>query len=124
MPLREAAHISLEKRLAELYELEKEQIAELKQSFGRLTESISPSSLLKNSIKDIVTSPGLRSNLVDAAVGIGAGVIGKKLFVGKSNNLFKKIGGTAIEFFLSHFVRNRMPQLRKEKEEAAGGQES
>lgn len=108
MPAREKTADSLQRRLDELKQQEKIQTAELRESFGTLVESISPSSILKNSVQEIVSSPGLRSNLLNTAVGIGAGMIGKKLFVGKSGNIFKKIGGTAVEFFLSNFVRNKI----------------
>lgn len=107
----------LQKRIKVLEHLEKEQAAGIKESFSSILESITPSNLLKNSLKDIVASPELRTNALDTAIGIGAGFIGKKLFVGNSRNIFKKIGGTALEFLVANLVRKRIPAMREKNAE-------
>lgn len=117
MPKKHKGTTYLEARLSELKEQEKEQVAALRQSLSGLAESLSPSGLLKSSLKEVVTSPGLRENLVDTAIGIGAGMVGKKLFVGRSNNIFRKLGGTALEFFLANIVRKQVPGLRRQRAE-------
>lgn len=103
----------LVKRIAELKQREVQQQQELRILFSDIVESLSPAGILKSSIKDVVASPDLRTQLMDTAIGIGAGVAGKKLFVGKSDSMLKKIGGTAIEFILANFVRKKIPGLRK-----------
>jgi hypothetical protein len=55
---------------------------------------------------------------MDTAIGIGAGIAGKKLLIGKSDSIIKKLGGTALEFILGNFVRRKLPGLR---EKARGG---
>ena len=102
----------LEARLAELKRQEREQSHALKASLQELVDSISPSGIFKSSLKEVVSSPDLRESILDTAIGIGAGVVGKKLFVGRSDNIFKKLGGTALEFVLANFVRSKLPGFR------------
>lgn len=103
----------LESRILKLEKVQAQQLAELKQSAIQIVDSISPSNLLKNTLKDIVVSPGLRSTAINTAIGIGAGFLGKKLYVGNSRNLFKKITGSAVEFLIANFVRKKIPEMRE-----------
>jgi hypothetical protein len=103
----------LETRIQELEKVQAQQMAELKQSAIQIADSISPTNLLKNTLKDIVVSPGLRSAAIHTAIGIGAGFLGKKLYVGKSRNIFKKITGSAVEFLIANFVRKKIPAMRE-----------
>ena len=103
----------LQKRIADLEEAERMHIAEIRYSASQLASSITPGNLLKNAVSNIASSPKLRSSLIDTVVGMGAGFVGKKLFVGRSRNIFKKLGGTALEFVLANLVRKRIPALRE-----------
>lgn len=110
---------SLEKlyhKIAALQELEKLQLLELRQSALNVIHHLSPVNLLKETVKKVTASPDLRLSVMDTALGIGAGILGKKLFVGRSNNLLKKTGGLALEFLVSNFVRKQIPLLRKKEQ--------
>ena len=87
-------------------------MAELKISAVGIIESFSPSNMLKSALKDVVHSPDLRSTAINAAIGIGAGFLGKKLYVGNSRNVFKKITGTAVQFLIANFVRKKIPAIQ------------
>lgn len=99
----------LQKRMLELETLQGNQLAELKHSAITIVDSISPSAMVKDALKDIGTSPGLRSAAINTAVGLGAGFLGKKLYVGNSKSVFKKAAGSALQFLVANFVRNKMP---------------
>lgn len=103
----------LETRILELEQVQAEQTTELKKSAVNVVESISPSSLLKNALKDIGSSAGLRSVALDTVIGIGTGFLGRKLFVGTSKNIFRKIAGSAVQFFVTNLVRRKMPDIRE-----------
>jgi hypothetical protein len=105
--------VDLQKRIAELEQLQAQQLAELKESAMNVVDSINPSSIIKNVFKDIASSPELRTTAIDTAIGIGAGFIGRKLFIGNSGNLFKKIAGTAFQFLITNFVRKKIPKIRE-----------
>jgi len=108
----------LQQRIAELQVKQQEQATALRQSTIHIIETLSPSHLLNDALKNITKSPELRNNVMDTALGIGAGVLSKKLFVGGSRNIIKKIGGTAIEFLVANIIRKRIPKIREEAAEA------
>ena len=103
---------NLEARIKELEIVQARQMAELKISAVGIIESFSPSNMLKSALKDVVHSPDLRSTAINAAIGIGAGFLGKKLYVGNSRNVFKKITGTAVQFLIANFVRKKIPAIQ------------
>ena len=103
----------LESRIRELEKVQARQMAELKMSAVGIVESFSPSNMLKSALKDVVQSPDLRSTAINAAIGIGAGFLGKKIYVGNSRNVFKKIAGTAVQFFIANFVRKKIPVIKE-----------
>lgn len=104
--------------IAALEEQKKQQLGELRQTALHVVHGLSPVSLLKDSFRQITASPGLRHSVMVTAVGIGAGLLGKKLLVGRSNNVFRKIGGLAFEFMVSNFVRTRLPLAGKKEKSA------
>lgn len=105
----------LDHKIAALKELEKQQLLELRQLAQGLIHHLSPVNLLKETVQKVTASPDLRLSVMDTALGIGAGILGKKLFVGGSSNLLKKTGGLALEFLVSNFVRKQIPLLRRKR---------
>lgn len=99
----------LEKKIREMEMLHDQQMAELKMSAAELVESLSPSRILNNVLQGITHSPAFRSTAITTAIGMGAGFLGKKLFLGHSENLFKKITGTALQFLVTNFISSRIP---------------
>jgi len=107
----------LENRILELEQLQAQQITELKTSVDNIVDSLSPSNIVKSALKDVAGSPGLRTSAINTAIGIGVGVLGKKIFVGRSKNIFKKMAGTAFEFLIANFVRKKIPGMVENNEE-------
>ena len=105
---------SLESRILELQKLEALQTAELKMSGVNIVESINPSNLIKSALKDFSTSPDIRATVLDTAIGIGAGFLGRKFYVGGSKNIIRKITGSAVQFLVTNLVRKKMPEIREE----------
>lgn len=103
----------LRERIILLEAREKEEIASLKNSYLNFLSSVNPSNIIKDTLNNIVGKPGLRSTVFDTIISAGAGVIGKKIFMGRSSNFFRKIGGLATQFIVSNFVRNKMPGVNE-----------
>ena len=95
--------VRLQSRIKQLEELQKNQVDGLKTSAGLLLHSLSPVQLLK-------------STVLNTAMGIGAGFIGRKLYTGRSHSIISKIAGPAIQFFITNFVRNKLSK-RQDKPE-------
>ncbi|TMI62074.1 MAG: hypothetical protein E6H07_17600 [Bacteroidetes bacterium] len=104
---------SLEKRILELEKLQDQQMAEFKMSAMSMMESFSPSNMIRTALRDVVQSPDIRSAAINTAIGMGAGLLGRKLVVGNSGNMFKKITGTAVQFLVANFVRKKIPEMQK-----------
>jgi hypothetical protein len=68
----------------------------LRNQFNETVESFKPKNLIKAAYKSATENGGAGSLLLKAAGGIGAGLLGNNLLVGKGGGLLGKIAGTAI----------------------------
>jgi hypothetical protein len=78
----------------------------LKKQFYFTYESFKPVSIIKSTLKDIAFSPHLTGNVLAIVVGLTTGFLSKKIFVGSSGNLFRKLLGS----FLQAGVTNTVSQ--------------
>ena len=85
---------------------------DLIEHFNFTYQSFRPLNLIKNAIEDIAGSPEIRDNVINAAVGVGTGFVTKKLLVGKSPSLFKKILGGAVEFVVANVVAKHTDDIK------------
>lgn len=107
---------TLKQKVEQLELLQAEQLAELKNSSTALVASLSPVQLLRNTLKEVSHSSSLKAAAIDTAMGIGAGFIGRKLYVGRSGSIISKIAGPALQFFITNFVRKKLSRRRENKE--------
>ncbi len=84
------------------------ELNDLKSHFNFTVESLKPKNLLKeniyhavSSVESAVKSPDFKSNLMKYAAGLAGGFISKKIIVGKSGGIFKKILGSALQTIIS-----------------------
>jgi len=90
-----------------ILELESKRIVDeqaMKRQFHETYEQFKPANILKNTVKEVTSSPTFRHNLLNIALGIGTGMLSKKLLVGKESGLFKKTLGTALQFGVTALV--------------------
>lgn len=67
-------------------------------------ESLKPVNILKNTLKDISSSPYLIENIIGTALGLGTGYLSKKIIVGASGNIIRKIFGSVLQFGVTNLV--------------------
>ena len=103
----------LENRILKLEQVQVQQMADLNDLAANIVDSFSPSNILKSALKDVVHSPDLRNTAINTVIGIGAGFLGKKIYVGNSKNIFKKMTGSAVQFLIANFVKNKIPGIQK-----------
>jgi hypothetical protein len=103
----------VEARVKQLQALQVQQLEEIKSSFRAVGDSLTPANLLKGALRTVVSTPGLKTTAIDGAISAGAGLLGRKLVVRGSGNLIRKAVGTAVQFVLSNFVRNKMPEIKR-----------
>jgi hypothetical protein len=76
----------------------------LKEQFYIVYESLKPLNILKNTFKDITSSPLLIDNVLGTATGMATGFITKKIIVRGSGNLFRKLIGSALQLGVTNLV--------------------
>ena len=76
----------------------------LKEQFYITYESLKPLNLLKNTLKDISSSPYLIDNILGTVMGIATGYFSKKVFIGTSGNMFRKLFGSILQFGVTNAV--------------------
>ncbi len=76
----------------------------LKGQYFIVVESLKPINLLKSTLRDVATSPYLVENIVSSSVGMATGFVTKKLFVGFSGNIIRRILGSLLQFGVTNAV--------------------
>ncbi len=84
----------------------------LKEQFLITLDSLRPVKLIENTMKDIVSSPYLMNNLLDTIIGMMSGYLSKKIVIGSSNNIFRKLFGSFMEHGVTGFIA-RYPEAIK-----------
>src|SRR5450759_3449830 len=76
----------------------------LKEQFYFIYESFKPVNLLKSTLKDITSSPFLIDNILGTAMGLATGSLSKKIFIGASGNMFRKLIGSILQVGITNVV--------------------
>ena len=77
---------------------------QLKEQFYITYESLKPINLIKSTLKELFTSPNLIDNIIGTSLGIASGYLSKKIVIGASHNIFRKLLGSLLEFGVSNLV--------------------
>jgi hypothetical protein len=80
----------------------KEQL--LKDQLYLTYESLKPVNLIRNTLKEISSSPYLIDNISGTAMGLASGFLSKKIFVGASGNMIRKLIGSILQFGVTNIV--------------------
>jgi hypothetical protein len=76
----------------------------LKEQLYLTYESLKPVNLIRHTLKEISSSPYLIDNLSGTAMGLLSGFLSKKIFVGSSGNLIRKLIGSILQFGVTNVV--------------------
>ena len=99
-----AALASVIKELEDKRAKERQGIVE---NFHSITESLRPLQLIKRAYNKVQLPAGLAGNVVKVISMVGIGFVSKKLLLGKSSGLIKKIGGLLIELGLADLLTKK-----------------
>jgi len=75
-------------------------------------ESLKPSSIIKNALGDIASSPYLIDNMMGTTMAMITGYLSKKLAVGSSDSPFRKVIGAILQFGVTNIVAQH-PEMIK-----------
>lgn len=76
----------------------------LKEQFHATYKSLKPINILKSTINEAISAPNLKSNVINAGIGITTGFVAKKIFMGGSHNPLRKLLGIALEMLVANKV--------------------
>ena len=82
------------------------------QQYHTTLESLKPMNLLKSSFTKVVKSPGLVENILNATIGLGAGFLSKRVLIGKSTSILKKLLGNAVEFGVAGLITKNSTSIK------------
>jgi hypothetical protein len=104
--------VELRYEIAQLQIKQSLQAQSVKEQFKNVRESLRPVNLIKSTFKEAIGSPDLMTNVLNAGVGLAAGIITKKMFVGSTHNPFKRILGTILEAGMATIVATKGDSIR------------
>lgn len=84
----------------------------LKEQFFLTYESLKPVNLLKSALREVSSSPYLIDNILGTALGLTTGYLSKKLVVGASGNLFRKMIGSILQFGVTNIVAQHSDTIK------------
>lgn len=95
--------------------LEAEQTARgilLKEQFLLTYESLKPVNIIKNTLKEVTSSPNLINNIIGTTVGLATGYLSKKIVVGASANILRNLLGTVLQFGVTNVVSQHPDEIK------------
>src|ERR1700750_2293397 len=110
---RRSATAEVNEKIALLKIREVQELDALKQQFHATIDSLKPVNLIKNSIKNATSSPGIKSTLVKGALGLATAYFSKRIFLRAAQKPVKKIVGSLIGMGIARFITKK---VKKEKE--------
>jgi hypothetical protein len=106
-------HILLLKNKIQLLEAEQAIMGQdLKEQFYIVYESLKPLNLLLRTLKDVSSSPNLIDNVLGTTIGLASGYLSKKIFIGSSGNLIRKLIGSALQIGVTDAVRQHPDSIK------------
>ncbi len=103
---------SLQEAILHLESRQIEEEKKLKHEFNTAFESIQPINIIKNTFREAAASNEVKDNILNTSVGLVAGFVSKKLFVGASHNPVKNLLGTAILVGMTNLVTKNPNTIR------------
>jgi hypothetical protein len=102
----------LEKAIAELELKAAAQKRNIDETFTIVTENLKPLNLVKNGVRSVF-SPEHREDLVNALIGLGTGILSRKLLLGRARGIFGKTAGKAVEWGIAGLVSNNAEKIKE-----------
>ena len=84
----------------------------LQEQFFVTFESLKPANLIKSTLHEITSSPYLIDNMLGAVMGMVSGYVSKKIAVGTSHSLIRKILGSVLQFGITNVVAQHPDMLK------------
>lgn len=100
---------------AAILELKNREVREKQQlvaNFHVFTESLKPINLIKSTFNKVKETPGITGKVLKATVGIGVGLLSKKLLIGRTPGIFKRLIGSMVEMGVAGLVAKNSDTIK------------
>jgi len=94
----------LKSAIRQLEQKQAEEWTLLKQQCMSTYESLKPMNAIKNTLRELVTSPDLKKDLVGTLLGLAVGFLSKKIAVGSTHNPLKQLLGAFLQMGVADVV--------------------
>lgn len=84
----------------------------LEEDFYIVVETLKPANLIRSTLSNITVSPSLVNALLSGVLGIATGYLSKKIVVGASGNILKKLLGSVLQFGVTTVVARHPETVR------------
>ena len=95
---------SLHEAILLLEQQHRDETQKLKAAFDQVYESVKPINLLRNSLEDVAETPAGEQGSLQNLLGVGAGYLARRLIMGGTPTIAKKVLGSAIQFGIFNLV--------------------
>ena len=89
---------------------------EVEETFNSVSESLKPLNLMKNGVRSVFSGEH-KGELLNALIGLGSGLLSRKLILGKTNGFVGKTVGKAIQWGMAGLISQNAEKIK----EKAGG---
>ncbi|MBS1597729.1 MAG: hypothetical protein JST75_05860 [Bacteroidetes bacterium] len=110
----------LHEAIQELELKKSDQLVVIQNQFADFYETLKPANIIKNTFQSVFSSSDSRSNIVGSVIGLGTGLLSKKLLVGKSVNVFRKMLGAAVEFGIAGLIAKNATRIKEKGSDLIG----
>jgi hypothetical protein len=97
----------LKAAILELQDRKRREQQVLVDNFHSVKESMKPANLLKSTFHKVKESPGITGTVLKATLGLGVGLLSKKLLLGKSPGFVRRMIGSAIQMGVTGLVAKK-----------------
>ena len=103
--------IELEQKITFLKNKQVEDFLVLKEQYHNTINSFKPLNLIKSATQEFISSPDLKSNLINGAIGLGTDYLSNKLLNENSINPVKRVLGKVLKFTLKNFIGKKSKKI-------------
>lgn len=88
------------------------ELAEVKEHYKTTYESLRPINFIRNTVKELITAPDFKDDLLNTSLSLAAGYFSKKIAIGSTNNPFKQVLGNFLQMGVTSVISNNADGIR------------
>ena len=99
---------ALDEAISSLKNQRESEFCDLKDQFYETSEHFRPINILNETIKDLRESPILKTNLFETIISVTGGYFSRKMIIGKSNSVIKKLIGYVLQYSVTSLISKKV----------------